>query len=146
VTIAMLAATVAAGLFAGAAVYITLVEHPARLECGPALAIKEFGPSYRRAAVMQGGLVVVGLLAGVVAWHQGAGVGWLVWGLLLGGLVPFTVFVIMPTNRRLLDPGLTASDSGEARDLLVRWGRLHAVRTVVGVVVFVAFVGMLLRS
>ncbi len=144
-TIAMLVATVAAGLFAGAAVYITAVEHPARVECGAVLAVKEFGSSYRRAAVMQGGLAVVGLLAGVVAWVQGSGVVWLLGGLLLGALVPFTVVVIMPTNRRLLDPGLDSA-SAEARELLARWGQLHAVRTVIGVVVFVAFVGMILRS
>ncbi len=144
-TIATLVATVAGGLFAGAAVYVTVAEHPARLECGQALAIKEFGPSYRRAAVMQGVLALVGLLAGVVAWYQGSGVGWLIGGLLLGALVPFTLVVIMPTNRRLLDPGLD-SGSGEARELLSRWGRLHAVRTVVSIAVFVAFVGMSFRS
>ncbi len=142
--IAMLVATVAAGLFTGAAVYITAVEHPARLECGQVLAVKEFGPSYRRAAVMQGGLAVVVLVAGVAAWYQGSGVGWLVGGLLLGALVPFTLVVIMPTNRRLLDPALD-SGSGEARKLLSRWGQLHAIRTIVGVVVFVAFAGMSLR-
>jgi hypothetical protein len=140
-TIAALIATVAAGLFAGAAVYVTAVEHPARMECGQVLAIKEFGPSYRRAAVMQGGLAVVGLLAGLVAWYQGSGAGWLVGGVLLGALVPFTLIVIMPTNRRLLDPRLDSSSS-EARELLARWGRLHAVRTVVGGAVFVAFAHM----
>jgi hypothetical protein len=41
------------GLFAGAALYVTLVEHPARLECGTELAVAEFAPSYRRGAVMQ---------------------------------------------------------------------------------------------
>lgn len=144
-TVAMLLATVAAGLFAGAAVYVTAVEHPARVECGQLLAIKEFGPSYRRGAIMQAGLAVLGLLASVVAWYQGSGAGWLVGGLLLGALVPFTLVVIMPTNRRLLDPGLDGN-SGEARELLARWGRLHAVRTIVGVVAFVAFVGMSIRS
>jgi hypothetical protein len=145
VTIAMLVATVAAGLFAGAAVYVTAVEHPARVECGQILAVKQFGPSYRRAAVMQGGLSVVGLVAGLVAWYQGSGLGWLIGGVLLGALVPFTLVIIMPTNRRLLDPRLD-SGSGEARELLSRWGHLHAVRTVVGVAVFVAFAGLSLRS
>ncbi len=137
-TISMLVAIVAAGLFAGAAVYVTVVEHPARVECGQVLAIKEFGPSYRRGAVMQGGLAVIGLLASTVAWYQGSGVGWLIGGLLLGAMVPFTLVVILPTNRRLLDPALD-SNSEEARELLSRWGHLHAVRTLVGVVVFVGF-------
>lgn len=144
-TVAILIAITAAGLFAGAAVYVTLVEHPARLECGQALAVKEFGPSYRRAALMQGSLALVGMLAGGWAWYQGSGVGWLVGGLLLGCLIPFTLVIIMPTNRRLLDPGLD-SGSEEARRLLSRWGQLHAVRTALGLAVFVWFVAMLLRS
>ena len=32
-------------LFAGAAAYVTIVEHPARLESGSALAVKQFRPS-----------------------------------------------------------------------------------------------------
>ena len=140
-TIATVVATVAAGVFAGAAAFVTFVEHPARVECGPDLAVKEFGPSYRRAAVMQGALAVVGLLASLGAWFQGAGVGWLVGGVLLGAVIAFTLVVIMPTNRRLLDPGLDTG-SEEARRLLRRWGQLHAVRTVVGAGVFVAFVIM----
>src|SRR2546427_10160770 len=143
-TTATLVATTAAGLFAGAAVYVSSVEHPARIECGQALAVKEFGPSYRRGAVMQGGLGAVGLLAGVVAWLQGAGLGWLVGAILLGALIPYTLVVIMPTNRRLLDATLDSS-SGEIRELLARWGRLHALRTIVGVAVFVGFAGLLLR-
>ena len=35
-TIAMLVATVAGGLFAGAAVFVTVAEHQVRVECGPA--------------------------------------------------------------------------------------------------------------
>src|SRR5262249_35289169 len=145
VTIAALVATVAAGLFAGASMYVTVVQHPAWLECGSALAVRGFGPSYRRAAIMQGGLAVVGLVSGAVAWLQDSGVGWLAGGLLLGGLAPFTLVIMKPTNRRLLDPQLDPG-SREASELLLRWGRLHAVRTAVGVAVFVAFVGLWLWS
>jgi hypothetical protein len=144
-TIAMVVATVAAGVFAGAAMYVTVVEHPARVECGRAPAIKECGPSYRRAAVMQGVLAVVGLLAGFIAWYQGFGLAWLIGGLFLGTLIPFTLVVVTPTNRRLLDPGLD-SGSGEAGELLTRWGQPHAMRTVVSVAVFMAFVGISVRS
>jgi hypothetical protein len=140
-TIVMEVAVVAAGLFAGASTYVSAAEHPARIECGPAVGVRHFGPSARRAAVMQGGLAVIGLVAAMVAWIQGSGTGWLAGGLLLGTMVPYTLIGIMPTNRRLLDAGLDTG-SGEAVALLRRWGRLHAVRTAVGIVVFVLFVVM----
>jgi hypothetical protein len=40
-----LVALLSSGLFAGAALYVSLVEHPARIACGPALALAEFRPS-----------------------------------------------------------------------------------------------------
>lgn len=128
-------ATLCAGLFAGAAVYITFVEHPARLECGAELAATEFVPSYRRATLMQATLAAVGLVATLVAWVQGRGLAVLVGGLLLGMVIPFTLLVILPTNKRLLDPGLDRS-STESAALLARWGRLHAVRSVVSTLAF----------
>ena len=128
-------ATICAGLFAGAAIYISLVEHPARLECGTELAATEFGPSYRRATLMQASLAAVGLAAALVAWVQGRGMTVLLGGVLLGAVIPFTLVVILPTNTRLLDPGLDRS-SPEAATLLGRWGRLHAVRSVLGALAF----------
>jgi uncharacterized membrane protein len=128
-------ATLCAGLFAGAALYITLVEHPARLECGIELAATEFGPSYRRAARMQASLAALGFLAAMIASLQGPSILVLAGGLLLGSVIPFTLLVIMPTNDRLLDPGLDRR-SEQAAMLLHRWGRLHAVRTLLSVLAF----------
>ena len=130
-----LIATLCAGLFGGAAIYITLVEHPARLECGTALAISEFGPSYRRATVMQASLAALGLVASVGAWLEGRGLVVLITGLLLGLVVPFTLIVILPTNKGLLDPDLDRG-SAEAAALLALWGRLHAVRSILSAVAF----------
>ena len=42
--------------------------------------------------------------------------------------MPFTLIVIVPTNRRLEDPDLDTT-SQLARRLLVRWGHLHAIRS-----------------
>jgi hypothetical protein len=50
-------------------------------------------------------------------------------GLLLGTVIPFTLLVILPTNKHLLDPGLDRR-SAKAASLLDRWGRLHMVRSV----------------
>ena len=131
-------AAACAGLFAGAAIYINAVEHPARLACGNELALKEFGPSYRRATMMQATLAIVGCAAGL----------WAAWSLqdplatvaavCLGAVVPFTLIVILPTNRRLLDPSLDPR-SPDATGLLVRWGRLHAIRSASSALAFGLF-------
>jgi len=126
---------VSAGLFAGAAIYITLVEHPARVECGTAIALAQFGPSYRRAAVMQALLAAIGCLAAVGAWMREGGAVVLIAGVALGAVIPFTLIVIFPTNKRLLDPALDRH-SPEATALLARWGTLHAIRSAAGAASF----------
>ena len=127
--IAEFVAVLSCSLFTGASVYINLVEHPARMECGVEVAATEFSPSYRRATVMQATLAAVGLVSSIVAWVAGATFWWLVAGALLGSVIPFTLFVILPTNKLLLSPTLD-KQSVEAERLLARWGRLHAVRSV----------------
>ena len=127
--IAEFISVLACALFTGAAVYITFVEHPARMQCGVELAATEFAPSYRRAMVMQATCAAVGLLSSLAAWLAGATVWWLIAGVLLGLVIPFTLIVILPTNKRLLSPALDRG-SAEAERLLAHWGRLHAVRTV----------------
>ena len=140
--IAALLATLAAGLFAGAAVYLTFVEHPARVSCGSSLAVTEFGPSYKRATVMQAPLALMGASAGIARWATGGGLGWLVSGVVLGAVVPFTLVAILPVNHRLLDASLDKA-SPEAAALLARWGWLHAVRSALGLVAFVWFLILL---
>jgi len=127
--IAEFVSVLSCSLFAGASVYINLVEHPARMECGVEIAATEFSPSYRRATIMQATCAAVGLLSSLAAWLAGATVWWLIAGVLLGLVIPFTLIVILPTNKRLLSPALDRG-SAEAERLLAHWGRLHAVRSV----------------
>ncbi len=143
--LAALVATLAARLFTGAAVYITFVEHPARVSCGSVLAVTEFGPSYKRGAVMQVALAFIGASAGIARWAAGGGLGWLVGAVVLGAIVPFTLVVILPTNHRLLDASLDkASPAAEA--LLARWGQLHAVRSALSLVAFASFLVLLTKG
>ncbi len=126
------------GLFAGAALYISLVEHPVRMSCGTDVAVNEFRPSYKRATVMQASLAVVSLVTGIAAWLAGAGWNWLIGALLIGAVIPFTLIVILPTNRRLLDSTLDLN-SDVPLQLLRHWGLLHAVRTVLSLCAFLLF-------
>ena len=128
-------ATAAAGLFSGAALYITLVEHPARVGCGPMMAVAQFRLSYPRAARLQAPLAALAALAGIGTGVGGGGLAWLAAGLLLGAVVPYTLVGIMPTNERLLDRGLEP-DTPEAERLLRRWGHLHLGRTAASLVAF----------
>jgi hypothetical protein len=141
--IAEFVAVLACSLFAGAAVYITFVEHPARMECGVEIAATEFSPSYRRATAMQATLAALGLLGSIAAWVAGATFWWLVAGTLLGLVIPFTLVVILPTNKQLLDPALD-KNSSEAGVLLARWSALHAVRSVLNRLALLFFLYLLI--
>lgn len=137
-TLAERKATLAAGLFAGASVYINLVEHPARMQAGTDVALAEFAPSYHRATVTQVSLAGLGFLSALVAWRLRSDPRWLVGGGLLVSVIPFTALAILPTNKRLLDPA-TANDMDLAERLLTRWGRLHAVRSVLSLAALLLF-------
>ena len=134
-------AVTCAALFAGAALYINVAEHPARLRLETRAAVSQWAPSYQRATWMQAPLALSSFLAGTAVWFMGGGVGWLVAALLIGAVVPFTFIVIMPTNHRLLAPGLDL-DSPATRSLLTRWGHLHAVRTALSLIATLMYVGL----
>jgi hypothetical protein len=131
-------ATLVSGIFAGAAVYVNLVEQPARLSCGVELAVRQWRPSYKRGTMMQAPLAVVGSFAALTSWWFDRGLSWLIGGLLLLLIIPFTFIAILPTNKRLESRELDLR-SEEAGHLLRRWGRLHAVRSILSVVAFVIF-------
>ncbi len=141
-TALQLSATLSAALFAGAALYINLVEHPARMALDTRGALAEWAPSYQRATWMQAPLAQLSLLSGVVAWLMGGGFGWLVAALLIGAVVPVTFIVIMPTNHALLAPARDAA-SPETRALLQRWATLHAVRTALSLIATVTYLLLL---
>lgn len=132
-------ATLTCALFAGAALYINLVEHPARMSGGTELAVTEWIPSYHRATRMQAPLAVIGFVSAIIAWLAGSGAIWLVGGLLLGAVVPFTLMVIKPTNQRLQSAELDKR-SDEAHALLDTWISRHTVRTGLSLLALVLFI------
>lgn len=124
----LLALTLAA-LFTGAALYINVAEQPARLTLDDAALLREWKPSYKHGFALQAPLALIAFLIGAAAFWQGGD-----WRSLTGALLmlanwPYTLFVIFPTNNRLL--ATEEADAGTRR-LVERWGSLHMVRTAFG--------------
>jgi hypothetical protein len=132
------AAVLSCTLFTGAAIYINLVEHPARMLQDTRTAALVWAPSYKRATVMQASLAVVSTLCGLAAAYFTDQWWWAFAALLIGAVVPFTLIVIMPTNQMLLDPARDLA-SPETRVLLEKWARLHAVRSLLGLLASIAY-------
>jgi uncharacterized membrane protein len=87
---------------------------------------------------MQATRAALGLLSSIAGWRAGAAFWWLVAGVLLGSVIPFTMVVILPTNKQLLSPALDRR-SAQTERLLARWGALHAVRSVLSGLVLLLF-------
>jgi hypothetical protein len=103
--IAQFIAVLSCALFTGAAIYITFVEHPVWMQSGGELAATEFALTYRRAAAMQATCSAVGLLSSLAAWLAGATLWWLIAGVLLGLVIPFTLIVLMPNEQAIAQSG-----------------------------------------
>jgi Domain of unknown function (DUF1772) len=87
---------------------------------------------------MQAPLAIVGFVLGVRAWWLNGRIGFLIGAILLLANWPWTMFVIMPTNKALMATELEAAGA-QSRALIVKWNRLHAVRTALGFVAVAAF-------
>ena len=125
-------ALIAAAAFAGAAIYVNVAEQPARLVLDDRAMLAQWKRSYDNASVMQAGLALVACALGAVAFFLSHDWRWLLGALLILAPWPWTIFVIMPVNRRLK---ATAPDAAQrdTRASVEHWGRLHAGRSAFGI-------------
>ena len=124
-------ALVVAALFTGAAIYINWAEQPARLGLDEHAMLAEWKPSYARGFQMQASLAIIGFILGTLeAMVTGRWI-WFAGALALIANWPFTLFVIMPVNKKLDATPLESADEN-TRALVERWGTLHGVRSALG--------------
>jgi hypothetical protein len=82
--------------------------------------------------------VVVGGVLGLVAFLSGLDWRWPLGAVVLLVNWPYTMFVITPTNRGLMDT--SAEDAtAETRRMIRRWGILHAGRSALGLAATLIF-------
>jgi hypothetical protein len=126
----LLALVVSTAFFAIAA-YVGFVEHPARMKLGDGPLLAQWQPSYKHGAAIQAPLAVLAFALGAWAWWTSRELLFLAGALAMIANWPWTLLAILPTNNRLMamDPAAPAPD---ARTLLQKWGKLHAMRTALG--------------
>jgi hypothetical protein len=127
-----------AAAFAGAAFYINFAEHPARLTLDDKSLLKQWRPSYDAGYIMQGTLAMVSGTLALLTWWGTSDWRWGLGAVLMLANWPYTLWVIMPTNEQL--KATVEGQAGPAsRTLLEKWGRLHAVRTMLGIAATLVF-------
>jgi hypothetical protein len=131
-------ALIVAAIFTGAALYINVAEQPARLSLDDHSLLAEWKPAYKRGYSMQATLAIVGFLFGALSWWLTGRLAFATGAILMLANWPWTVFGILPTNKVLMATEISNAGAN-TRALLIKWNRLHAVRTGLGGLAVVAF-------
>jgi hypothetical protein len=133
----LLALTTAA-LFTGAAIYVNVAEHPARLKLDDAALLAEWKPSYKNGRLMQAGLAAASGLLAIIAFFFGWNYRWLLGAVFILAPWPYTLYVLAPTNDALTKTE-QATITPATRLAVQRWGWLHAGRSAMGTIATLLF-------
>ena len=140
-----IAALTLAAMFSGTAVYVLLVEHPARRHLDPQAQLTQWKPAYARGALMQAPLAALAGLLGIAVWWRWDDLWFLAGGIAMLSAIAYTFAAIWRLNNRLNATPEEAA-SAETVAMLERWARLHGVRTLIGLTGTALFAAAQYRS
>lgn len=123
----------------GTAVAASVVVHPILGIVQKNTAIEFFSPFFHRThkTVISKSIIVTVLAAGISIisgnWW------WLGITIIMHLNAPYTYFVLMPVNRRLLANDVDPESEQTQKDL-INWGKIHAFRTLLNGITFLLFI------
>ncbi|WP_297478603.1 DUF1772 domain-containing protein [uncultured Photobacterium sp.] len=129
----------------GVALAALVVVHPILLTVSRQTAIEFFKPFFHRTHILVLSLSLVVTILALVASFVSSNWWWFGIALIMHINGPYTYLRMMPTNNRLMADDIDV-DSEQTRNDLNKWGRLHAVRTMINGIVFIGFVVLALYS
>jgi hypothetical protein len=94
--------------------------------------LAEWKLSYARGLKMQASLALLSGIFGLIAAWQTQDWRWLPGAVLILANWPYTLIVVKPTNDQLNAIANNQADAA-SRALIVKWARLHAIRTALGI-------------
>jgi len=126
-----------AAAFAGAAIYVSWVEQPARLALDEEALLSEWRPSDSRGVALLLFFALIAAIAGLIAWPEAEDVRFVYGALVCAATWPYAFFVMAPLNNQILS--LKGHDVAAARALIRQWGLIEQGFAAIGIVAVAIF-------
>lgn len=114
------------------------VSYPAMMASSRETAVGYFSPFFHKSAHLQLGLSLAVIPLSLVVSYLAGNWWWLIGSLILQISGPYTIFILMPVNNRIMAEGADINSDQMTKDLS-SWGRLHFPRTIIAGAVFILF-------
>jgi hypothetical protein len=126
-----------AAAFAGAAVYVSWVEQPARMALDDKALLSEWAPSDSRGVALLAAFALISAVAAFITYFETQDDRWVFGGLIVISTWPYAYFVMAPLNNQILS--LRGRDVSAARELVRQWGFIESGFAAIAVVAVAMF-------
>ena len=86
---------------------------------------------YSRVAPLQASLTTISAVSSIIAFYMNNNRAYLYAGLMMATVVPYTLIFMKPTSNKIKR---NDQDAETTKRLVKKWGKLHVVRTAIGLV------------